>query len=79
MDDTLDLSVFIYTITYQKEVDFLVSDSFKKNIAFEVKFIASGIKASKYKIFRKTYPEFDFQFIEYKASNYPGTISVLKL
>lgn len=63
----------------QKEVDFLVSDSFEKNIAFEVKFNASGIKASKYKIFRKTYPEFDFQFIEYKASNYPDTIPVLKL
>lgn len=63
----------------QKEVDFLVSDSFEKNIAFEVKFNASGIKTSKYKIFKKTYPEFDFQFIEYKSNNFPDTIPVLKL
>ena len=62
-----------------KEVDFLVSDSFEKNIAFEVKFNASGIKISKYKTFKKSYPEFDLQFIEYKASNYPETIPVLKL
>jgi len=63
----------------QKEVDFLVSDSFEKNIAFEVKFNASGIKTSKYKTFKKTYPDFNFQFIEYKSSNYPDTIPVLKL
>ena len=62
-----------------KEVDFLVSDSFEKNIAFEVKFNASGIKTSKYKTFKNIYPEFDFQFIEYKSSNYPDTIPVLKL
>ena len=65
--------------TYQKEVDFIVSDSFEKDIAFEVKFNASGTKTSKYKIFKKTYPEFDFQFIEYKSNNFPDTIPVLKL
>ena len=63
----------------QKEVDFLVSESLEKNIAYEVKFNTSGIKTSKYKTFLKTYPEFDFQFIEYTKSNYPNTIPVLKL
>lgn len=43
----------------QKEVDFII----KKEKALEVKFSTSSIRESKYKLFKKTYPEMNLEFI----------------
>ncbi len=63
----------------QKEVDFILIGSANRGKAYEVKFNAASIKPSKYKTFIKTYPEYDFHFVEYLFSKYQNTMPVLKL
>jgi len=61
------------------EVDFVVSDTFGKGEAFEVKFNASLLAKSKYKLFRNTYPEYPLNIIQFDFSIDPMITSVLKL
>lgn len=48
------------------EVDFIVEENLNKGKAYEVKFTESQFKASKYKKFMETYPEFTFKPLVYE-------------
>lgn len=63
----------------QNEVDFVVTESFEKSKAFEVKFNAATIKLSKYNAFKKYYPDYPLQFVSWKSEDLNNVLPVLKL
>lgn len=61
------------------EVDFIVSETFGKGKAFEVKYKTTLLKKSKYKLFRNTYPDYPISFVQFDFSPEPTITPVLKL
>ncbi|MBC8486172.1 MAG: ATP-binding protein [Bacteroidetes bacterium] len=61
------------------EVDFVVSETFGKGKAFEVKYNANLLIKSKYKLFRNTYPDYPLKIIQFDFSTEPVITPVLKL
>ncbi len=61
------------------EVDFVVSETFGKGKALEVKYKTTLLKKSKYKLFRNTYPDYPLSFVQFDFSKEPVIIPVLKL
>ncbi len=65
--------------TQQNEVDFIVTESYRKGKAIEVKYNAATLKSSKYNAFKKYYPNYPLQYICYKTENLNIALPVLKL
>ncbi len=61
------------------EVDFVVSETFGKGKAFEVKYNANLLTKSKYKLFRNTYPDYPLNIIQFDFGIDPLITPVLKL
>lgn len=63
----------------QNEVDFILTETFNKGKAYEVKFNAVNIKQSKYKMFTEAYPDFPLKYIGYTFSENPNALPAIKL
>jgi len=63
----------------QNEVDFILTETFNKGKAYEVKFNAVNVKQSKYKMFTKAYPDFPLKYIGYTFSENPNALPAIKL
>lgn len=65
--------------TQQNEVDFIVTETYGKGKAIEVKFNAATLRKSKYNLFKKYYPNYPLQFICYRSENFNIALPILKL
>ena len=65
--------------TQQNEVDFIVTESYRKGKAIEVKYNSATLKPSKYNAFKKYYPNYPLQYICYKTESLNIALPVLKL
>lgn len=63
----------------QSEVDFVVTEQFEKGFALEVKFSEKQYKASKYKLFKETYPNYPLKCIGFEKSDNKDYLSIWEL
>ena len=65
--------------TQQNEVDFIITETYRKGKAIEVKYDTSSLKQSKYNAFKKYYTNYPLQFVCFMSENLNIALPVLKL